>query len=364
MSHPDADADASQTTLRILLVNQQALDQQLISATLARSDLACQLRRVATAQEFRAALDSPVDLVLSEIELPQFGALAALRMLRELQRDIPLILVTDFHDEDRATRLLDLGASDYVLKDRLGRMAQAIRLATSQSALRQRLRQKNATMAHLSLQLVKAQEAERANLARELHDELGQRMTALNMLLYRLQPDAASPLQPVWQEASHTLGALVDQARNLSMALRPPELDYVGLQAAISHLLARRYAGLWDSQVFEYVGLPHRLPPLVEITCYRLVQESLTNIARHAQARSVVIEMIGNGDVVDIIVRDDGVGFDIGKWERGIALRPSGGVIGMRERAALLGGALAIDSQPGHGTRIGATLPLNDGDAL
>lgn len=357
----DSSADANALPLRLVLVDHMDFDAQLIASRLQRGGMACHLRRVETEGEFLDALCAPVDLILSEIDLPQFGAVEALDLMQRVAADVPLILVTASSEEAPAMRLLQQGAVDYVMKDRLSRLPQSVRLAVERSRMLRRLRQKQIDMARLSLQVVKAQELERGNLARELHDELGQRLTALNMQLYRLQPDPGSGLLPVWQEALQGVGELVTQVRNLSITLRPPELDYVGLQAAIGYLLARRFAGTWRHQVFEYVGLPHRLPALVEITCYRLVQESLTNIARHARARNVVIEMIGNGEEVEIIVRDDGVGFDVQAWERGIAGRPSSGVLGMRERCSLLGGTLDIASEPGRGTRITASLPLNDG---
>jgi signal transduction histidine kinase len=357
----ETDAHTEDLPLQLLLVDHVDFDAQLIVSRLQRDGLAFRLRRVETAGEFCDALREPVDLVLSEIELPQFGAPEALALLQHGAWDVPLVLVTAAGDEATAMRLLQEGAVDYVLKDRMARLPQSVRLAVERARMLRRLRQKQVSMARLSLQLVRAQELERGNLARELHDELGQRLTALNMQLYRLQPEPGSARLAAWDEARQSVADMVTQVRNLSITLRPPELDYVGLQASISNLLARRFADTWQSQVFEYVGLPDRLPPLLEITCYRLVQESLTNIARHANARSVVIEMVGNGDEVEIIVRDDGAGFDVHQWERNIAARPSGGVVGMRERAHLLGGTLTVTSRPGAGTRITATLPLNDG---
>lgn len=348
----------STAPLRLLLVDSMEFDEQLIASTLSRAGIDFDLRRVETADCFAMAMRDSNDLILSVVELPQFGAAEALDMLRQRQDDVPLILVTASHDEDRAAYLLRRGAVDYVLKDRLGRLPQAVHLAIERTRMLQRLSQKRHNMAQLSQQLVQAQELERSSLARELHDELGQRLTALNMQLYRLRPAPSSALLPVWQDVSQGVGELVAQVRDLSITLRPPELDYVGLKAAVRHLLARRFAELWEGHVFEYVGLPARLSPLMEITCYRLVQESLTNIARHARATHVVIEMIGLGEEIDIIIRDDGAGFDVEAWEHALATRPSGGVVGMRERVRLMGGTLTIRSDPGRGTRVAATLPL------
>ena len=352
------DAGAQQVPLQLLLVDQFDFDEQLILGRLQRGGVACNVQRVETSGAFLAALTPAIDLVLSEIELPQFSAMVALEWIARTTPDTPLIVVTGSSEERGAVELLQLGALDYVLKDRLGRLCQSVLNAVERARMLRRLRARQKDMARLSLQLVKAEEVERRRLAMELHDELGQRLTALNLQLHRLRPPADAPLLEVWREARLGVEELVTQVRTMSVNLRPPELDYFGLQAAIGHLLQRRFDGVWASHVFEYVGLPARLPALLEITCYRIVQESLTNIARHARATSVVVEMIGGEQELDIIVRDDGVGFDLAQWEQRMLHDPRGGVAGLRERAQLLGGTLTIDSRPGHGTRIAATLPL------
>ncbi|WP_181259223.1 hybrid sensor histidine kinase/response regulator [Pseudoduganella armeniaca] len=352
------DAATEATPLRVLLVDPFEFDAQLIGSRLLRGGVPCHLRRVETAPEFQAALNEPVDLVLSETELPQFSAALALQSLQRSAPDIPLVIVTESSEEGEAVELLRRGALDYVLKDRLGRLCQSVRLAVERARMLRRLDVKRREMEHLSLRLVQAEELERRRLARELHDELGQRLTALNLQVHRLQPHADAALHAVWCDARQGVADMVAQVRTMSVNLRPPELDHLGLQAAIGHLLQRRFEGVWAHRVFEYVGLPQRLSPLLEITCYRIVQESLTNIARHARASNVVVEMIGGADELDIIVRDNGAGFEPTQWHQRMARDPRGGIVGMRERAHLLGGTLTIDSRPGRGTRVAATLPL------
>lgn len=208
-------------------------------------------------------------------------------------------------------------------------------------------------------QLVGAQEEERKNLARELHDELGQRLTFLNMLLYRIQPGIANtPAALAWKEAEHELAALVAQVRSISLSLRPPDLDYFGLEPALTQLLARQFDG-GPQYVFECALPAKRLTPLIEITTYRIVQESATNIIRHANATQVVVEINGGADgaEVEVIVRDNGQGFDVNGWEKRCAASQSSGIAGMRERVQLMGGTFRVASQPGQGTRIEATLP-------
>lgn len=211
-----------------------------------------------------------------------------------------------------------------------------------------------------SEQLVGAQEQERKNLARELHDELGQRLSVLNMLLYRLQPAVSdTPAAQVWRDAERELAELVAQVRNISFSLRPPGLDYLGLEPALTQLLARQFDGGPTCQ-FECALPPGRLPPVLEITAYRIVQESVTNIVRYAQASHVVVEINGGADgaELEIIVRDNGRGFESEGSTTRFAGTASSGMAGMRERVELLGGRFSVHSRPGQGTRVEATLPM------
>ncbi|WP_323143479.1 sensor histidine kinase [Massilia phyllosphaerae] len=223
-----------------------------------------------------------------------------------------------------------------------------------------RISRKRAHTARLSRDLINAQEAERKALARELHDELGQRLSALNLLLHRALPyfdDDGG--KAIWGQAERELGSLVGLVRDMSVSLRPPGLDYFGLEPTIGHLLSRQFEG-GPSYVFEYAGLPPRLDAAIEIGVFRLVQESVTNILRYAKARHVVVEVNGGakGDEIEVIVRDDGVGFDATHWREHGARSGRSGLAGMSERVQLLGGSLRVDSAVGQGTRITATLPL------
>jgi signal transduction histidine kinase len=347
--------------LRLLMVDDSAFDAQLVAERLRRDGLRFGLERVSDAAGLHAALARATpDLVLADIELQGLSALGVLQELRAAHPEVPLIVVTGALSEDAAVAAIDEGAVDYVLKDRLGRLTQAVLLAVERARLLARLEMRNRHMARLSLQLVKAQEHERSNLARELHDELGQRLSVLNMLLYRARPnfngDEAARL---WSCIEDEMAALVAQVRSITMSLRPPALDYFGLERALAQLLARQLAG-GPAYVFEYAVVPGRLPPPVEITAYRVVQESVTNILRHAGASRVVVELNGGaeGDEMEIIVRDNGRGFDARGWKRRLAGGESYGLAGMCERVQLMEGRFEVRSRPGHGTRVQAILPI------
>lgn len=212
------------------------------------------------------------------------------------------------------------------------------------------LAEKREQLQSLSRKLIEAQEAERRAVARELHDDFGQVLTAVGLDLRK-------------HGCPHESIQLVDEAigrmRELAQDLRPAILDDLGLPAAIRWYVAReaKRAGLEPD--LALADLP-RLPSAVETTCFRLVQEALTNIIRHAHARHVRIELVHCGGVA-LSISDDGRGFDTRAALRRAAQGHSLGLLGMKERVSLAGGELEIDSVPGRGTSLRARFPFHEG---
>ena len=155
-------------------------------------------------------------------------------------------------------------------------------------------------------------------------------------------------------EAQKTIGSLTEQVRQLSMELRPATLDSYGLGPALEWYLDsyRRRSGV--TVELRYEGIDRRFPHAVEIAAYRLVQEALTNVARHSGARDALVQLHADGDTLTVVVRDRGLGFD------GSTSRTGTGLLGMRERVALLNGKIEIDSAPGEGVTITAELPIDE----
>jgi signal transduction histidine kinase len=202
--------------------------------------------------------------------------------------------------------------------------------------------------------IVTAQEDERRRVSRELHDSVGQLVTALKLAVSAAReecPPAAGRLGEVQQLADE----LARTVHDLAVQLRPTALDDLGLNAALNQLLAG-----WSARTGVEVDFvcaregAERLPAEVETTIYRLVQEALTNVTRHARAGRVGVVIGRHGGQATLAVEDDGVGFDPE------AAAESGrlGLIGMRERAALVGGSVEVESAPGRGTTILARFPV------
>lgn len=235
--------------------------------------------------------------------------------------------------------------------DQAGVAIQHGRLFAELRAGREQLRQ-------LSRRLLEIQEAERRHLARELHDEVGQALTAINLALGATERAAAGDRGAALAQARGQVNELISRVRSLSLELRPAMLDDLGLLPAILWLV-ERYAGQGGLRVdFEQKGLERRFPAPVETAAYRVVQEALTNAARHADVADVRLRLRAGTRALRIEIRDEGRGFDP---EATPAAGAASGLAGMRERVALLGGRLAVSSGPGAGTIVEVEIPLRGG---
>ena len=203
--------------------------------------------------------------------------------------------------------------------------------------------------------VVSAQELERRRLARELHDETGQALTSILLGLRGLEDvhDEAA-LKATVAEVRDLVRSTLQDVRRLAVELRPKALDDFGLVAALERL-TENFAEQTGMSIEFVPNLPGdgRFPPEVETALYRLVQESLTNIVKHAHAKSVSILLTQKPGSVSVVVEDDGVGFEPGR-ETGDGI----GLLGMRERVGLFGGRLILESRPGAGTTVVAEVPL------
>jgi PAS domain S-box-containing protein len=221
------------------------------------------------------------------------------------------------------------------------------------------LKQLAQRMQVLSRRIIEIQERERRRLARELHDELGQLLTALKINLQsgaRFKDRTAEELRA---ENIFIVEDILKQVRRISLALRPSILDNLGLVSALNWLgkeAAQRTPFLFD---FQHISLPQRLSAELETTCFRIAQEAITNITRHANANHVSITMAQEQAALVITIEDDGVGMD---WPRIYAKAQEGasfGVLGMAERATLVGGELQVHSTVGQGCTLVLRCPIS-----
>jgi len=211
----------------------------------------------------------------------------------------------------------------------------------------------------LSRRLFEVQEEERKRLARDLHDDVGQALTALKIQVESIarpgnELTARSRIDEIVDTVQHTL----ERVRQISLSLRPPQLDDLGLAAALRSHLDRqaRVAGLHAH--FEAEDAPQELAPDAETACFRVAQEAINNVLRHARARNLWVRLFTAGGRLAISVRDDGRGFDLDAVRARAANGASLGLVGMEERMALAGGSFELRSAPGQGTVLLATFPV------
>jgi signal transduction histidine kinase len=237
--------------------------------------------------------------------------------------------------------------------DVLSHVAEAVTLAVERSRLFEQTRAGGERLETLSRRLLQVQEEERRHLARELHDEVGQVLTALKFSLDIIDRDWPQTARPRISEAQHVLDALIARVRNLSLDLRPPILDDLGLLPALLWLF-ERFTLMTNVYVrFAHRGLGRRFSPEIETGAYRIVQEALTNAARHAGVNEATVRIWADSGTLHVHIIDEGRGFDPARLAD-----TTGGLQSMRERANLLGGHLTIESAPGKGTRVYAELVI------
>lgn len=351
--------------LRVLHLEDSEIDHEITLELLRHGGIDADMLRVQTEEEFRDALLEPWDVVLSDYNLPGFSGLQALEILRESGQLLPFILISGEIGEQVAVQAMLNGANDYLLKDNLARLVPAV-LHAIESVEAQRaklaanlaLGQSEQRLRELAQHLQASVEAERAAIAREIHDEVGGSLTALKFDIEWIARRAGDPtVAKRAQEAIETVGSALDATKRIIHNLRPAILEQ-GLIAALQWMTLRfeRRNGV----VATFRSNRDELPPLpdgVALAAYRTAQEALTNVSKHAFATRVEVDLTVAGRVMSLEVTDNGRGLG----QEDLAKARSFGIRGLRERAAQVGGWVELASGPG-GTTLILSVPIEDGD--
>ncbi|OPY79369.1 MAG: Oxygen sensor histidine kinase NreB [Syntrophorhabdus sp. PtaU1.Bin153] len=238
-----------------------------------------------------------------------------------------------------------------------GAIATQIDVATRNAKLFEQMQRSESQMKELSHRLVNVQEAERRYVAKELHDEIGQVLTGLNLALEMHAMELGTELSGRLLEAKSTVHKLVTSVRELSLKLRPSMLDDLGLLPTLRWYFERLFNKTRVRVLFQHAHVDgKRFTTEVETAVYRIVQEALTNVARYAKVDEVAVRLWCDNEMIKVQIDDHGVGFDPqSKLQAG----NTAGLGGIKERATLLGGSFAIQAQPGSGTCLIAELPID-----
>jgi signal transduction histidine kinase len=345
-------------------------------------------------QALEAASLALPDLVISDLLMPVMDGYTLLRRWRADARfrRIPFIVYTATYSEPQDRKLaLELGADAYILKatevdELIARVRETLasstrrepeRAGTAPADSEVRLKEYNEVLIHkleakslelqqanlrlrqLSQRLMAVQEAERAAIARELHDEIGQALTAIKFNAQWLARRITGPESLKLTDCIELADRTLSQVRGLALELRPPQLDQLGLTAALRDLTERMSASASLQAQFAADSL-EVAPGYAQATAaFRVAQEALTNVVRHAAADQVTVELRRRGVELVVTVTDNGRAFDLEEALTGAVKGRSMGLLGMQERVKLAGGWLKIESQPGQGTRVKAGFPVD-----
>jgi signal transduction histidine kinase len=377
--------------LRILLIEDNPGDARLIRDMLARArGMACEPEWVDSLSAGIERLNAePFDVVLLDLGLPEGRGIATLRrLLSEAPSASTVIVMSGLNDEDVAVEAVHSGAQDYLVKGQVDAalLTRSIRYAIERSQARDALRRAHEELEHRvaertselarnvtalketerrlneSQQLLRqlaaraeaVREEERKALTREIHDEMGQYLSALRLGVSLLELEFGQD-NPSLQEKTRKLVALVDSTikvvRSVVSSLRPAALD-MGIVSALEWL-AEQFTGRTGVPCCVHVEGDIPLDEQRATELFRIVQESLTNISRHAHATDVDVTLKRNDTHYLVQVRDNGQGFD-----PAVRKRQSFGLVGIRERALTLGGEAGIASVPGNGTTVSLEFPI------
>jgi signal transduction histidine kinase len=355
-------------SVRLLHLEDSELDHALVLAQLRRGALNVKEYRVETREQFLRALAEPWDLVISDYHLPGFSGLDALQLLREHVAaggdPLPFILVSGQIGEETAVEAMRNGASDYLLKDNLSRLAVAAQNAIvaaethrARMAADQALQASRARLSELAQHLQTSVEAERHAIAREIHDDVGGSLTALKFELDWIRRRAGTPeVQQRAVSALETVTHAIEASQRIMQNLRPAILEQ-GLVAALQWMTSRfekRTAIVCEFRSVDPAQLEAiTLPAGVPLVAYRTAQEALTNVSKHAQATRVVVDLSVTGGVLSLEVSDNGVG--LGRAD--LAKARSFGIRGLHERASTVGGWVDLSSGAA-GTSLILSVPL------
>jgi len=353
---------AAERPFRLLVLEDSELDYELLVATLSRDRLPVAARRIETRAQLIDALEADEwDAVIADHQLPAFSGTEALQLVRASGRILPFLVVSGTLGEEAAVAAMRNGADDYLVKGRLARLAPALLNAMSLAQARRERERATRALEHseqrlheLYAHLQSVVDDERAAIAREIHDDIGGMLTTLRLDLSWIERNGDAASAERVRHALRTVVGIMQSAQRIQRNLRPPVLD-AGLLDAMNWQIAEFRRSTGADVKFSHNVAAVELDDARAMTVYRTLQESLTNVARHADASTVRIDLIVGVGELSLEVVDDGVGLA----PEALAKADSFGLRGLAERARRVGGW--IDVSPGErGTCVLLSMPLAD----
>lgn len=354
----------SELDLRLLLIEDSSADALLLQAALEEvSALTFDLTHVTRLDRGLTLLDGRnFDLVLLDLGLPDCTGIETFQRLHWAHAEVPVVVLTALDSLNVSVEALQAGAQDYLVKRDIQSplLERAMRHAIERNRLQTRLIDSRDHLRRLAAHIEAMREAERTRISREIHDELGQKLTSIKMdigwVTGQLVPGVGlanvDPLTKRLHEAQQLVDCTIDAVRRLALELRPTALDHLGLGDAIRDEARRFGQRTGITLQMRLAQEDTQLSSEAATACFRIFQELLTNVARHARAKSVSVELSRRRGEVQLEVHDDGIGMPADT-------AGSLGLLGMRERAAFFGGSVTFDLTGARGTRAVVRMPLS-----
>lgn len=352
--------------LRVLILEDRPADVELILLELRQAGFEPDWLRVETEADYLAHLDPALDIILADYSLPQFDGLRALHLLQESGLDIPFIIVSGAISEDVAVEAMRDGAADYLFKDRLARLGPGVAHALEQKRLRDDKRQAEKEkldyrekMRLLASKLMKTEEKERRRISEFIHDQIGQKLALVKVefgeLLDSLPRDESVK---TGKEILRLLESTIENTRSLTFELSPPVLYELGFEPAIEWLTDWLAKKCKIRFIFREDGQPKHLDEEMRVILFLAVKELLMNAIKHSQATSAKVSILRGRGKIQVIVEDDGVGFDTKSIDASFSRTGGFGLFNIRERLMDFAGHVEIVSKVGEGTRVTLSAPL------
>jgi signal transduction histidine kinase len=341
--------------LKILHLEDLPADAEMVDRVLRKSKLRFEKKVVIDRPDFLKALhEFKPDIILSDHSLPAFNSLEALKITREEGINSPFILVTATVSEEYAVNVIKEGASDYILKDRLERLPNAVQNALDRRRTEEELaRQRDMQQKLIMETSIQVQEKEREQIGKELHDNINQILAAAKLYLDIGTKDEDDCRLEALEKCQRNLNLAMEEIRQLSQSLVAPSLGGIGLDQALRKLLENFPLSASLKLDLDTSGyLEDITDEGIKLTCYRIAQVQLNNIVKHARATSASILLNRISDNLTLMIRDDGIGFNPPKKTGGIGLR------NIQNRVGFYNGTVQIISSPGKGCTLIITIPL------
>lgn len=341
--------------LKILHLEDLPADAEMVARVLRKAKLSFDIRVVIDRSDFLKALrEFRPDIILSDHSLPAFNSLEALKITREEGILSPFILVTATVSEEYAVSVIKEGASDYILKDRLERLPNAMQNALDKRRTEEELaRQRDLQQKLIMETSIQVQEKEREQIGKELHDNINQILAAAKLYLDIAARDDDGSEEEALEKCQRNLTLAMEEIRQLSQSLVAPSLGGIGLDQALRKLLDNFPLSASLKLELDTTGYARDVTDEgIKLTFYRIAQVQLNNIVKHARAKSAFVKLDRSPETLSLTIKDDGVGFSPGRKTSGIGLR------NIQNRVGFYNGTVQIESTPGAGCSLKIVIPV------